>query len=71
MRAIRDAGLLATSGYGHAGILRTPEVIEEIVRFTASDVEPRVPTELQPRIDRDLFVPDTRRYEQRADANWG
>lgn len=70
VRAIRDAGLLATHGHGHTSILRAPDLIAEVVRFTASDVERPVPSGLQSRIDRDLFVRDARSLEQRADPNW-
>lgn len=69
VRSIRDAGVLATTGHGHTSILRAPEVIEEVVRFTASDVERRASTP-QRRLDREIFVPDVRWAEQVLEANW-
>lgn len=71
VRAIRDAGLLATTGHGHTRILRAADVIDEIVRFSAADVERRAHGTVQGAIDRELFVPSTRWSEQRLDANWG
>lgn len=72
VRSIRDAGLLATTGYSHTSILRAPDVIEEVARFTASDVEQRrAPSTLQRRLDRELFVPDVRWAHETPIAQWG
>lgn len=65
VRSIRDAGLLATTGHGHTSILRAPHVVEEVVQFTASDLEQRAASTLQRTIDRDLFVRDERWSDQR------
>ncbi len=60
VRSIRDAGLIATHGLGHSRILRDAATIEEVVRFTASDVPRQVRPAEQERIEQELFRPELR-----------
>jgi len=61
VRAIRDAGLLATSGLGHRGILRDREVVDEIVDFSVAEAPPSNVRETEhAEFEREFFDPQAR-----------